>query len=134
MSSFVNLLDIIYPVGSIYYSYGEVVSPASTVGGTWSRIKDTFLWFSSNDANIGKTGGEQTHTLTIDEIPSHNHDSNGAWIIHDAGSWASRGSTNQGTYNTPFESSAMSWSYSGGGKAHNNMPPYVECAAWHRTA
>lgn len=134
MSSFVNLLDIIYPVGSIYYSYGEVVSPASTVGGTWSRIKDTFLWFSSNDANIGKTGGEQTHTLTIDEMPSHNHNSSGAWIVHDAGSWASRGSTNQGTYNTPFESSAMSWSYSGGGKAHNNMPPYVECAAWHRTA
>lgn len=73
MSSFVNLLDIIYPVGSIYYAYGTATSPASTVGGTWSRIKDAFLWFTSDDAALGKTGGEEAHTLTIDEMPAHSH-------------------------------------------------------------
>lgn len=73
MSSFVNLLDIIYPIGSIYYAYGAATSPASTVGGTWSRIADTFLWFTSDDAALGETGGEKTHTLTVNEMPSHNH-------------------------------------------------------------
>lgn len=114
MSSFVNLLDIIYPIGSIYYAYGTATSPASTVGGTWSRIENKFLWFTETDSNIGKTGGEMAHTLTINEMPSHNHSSNGTWIVHDAGSWATRGSTNQGSYNTPFASTPLEWSYAGG--------------------
>lgn len=44
MSNFVNLLDIIYPVGSIYFSTSSV-SPASSVGGTWTQLK-TFLYGS----------------------------------------------------------------------------------------
>lgn len=73
MSLFVNLLDIIYPIGSIYYAYGTATSPASTVGGTWSRINDRFLWFTGTDSNIGKTGGEMAHTLTLTEMPTHAH-------------------------------------------------------------
>lgn len=46
MSNFVNLLDIIYPVGSLYFNTSGV-SPADSVGGTWEQIKD---------ANIAATG------------------------------------------------------------------------------
>lgn len=69
MSNFVNLMDIVYPVGSIYQSM-NATSPASSIGGTWTQLK-TFLY----GANTAKqTGGEATHTLTVNEMPSHAHD------------------------------------------------------------
>jgi hypothetical protein len=68
MSNFVNLMDIIYPVGSIYQSM-NATSPADSVGGTWTQLK-TFL-YGSDAAN--NTGGEATHTLTTYEIPAHRH-------------------------------------------------------------
>lgn len=68
MSNFVNLLDIVYPVGSIYQSMSKI-SPADIIGGTWTQIK-TFL-YGADTAN--QTGGEATHTLTVDEMPSHGH-------------------------------------------------------------
>ena len=42
MSNYVNLLDIVYPVGSIYISVNNI-SPADSVGGTWVKIEDKFL-------------------------------------------------------------------------------------------
>lgn len=68
MSNFVNLLDIVYPVGSIYQSM-SATSPADFIGGTWTKIK-TFL-YGADTAN--QTGGEAEHTLTINEMPKHNH-------------------------------------------------------------
>ena len=68
MSNFVNLMDIVYPVGSIYQSM-NATSPASSIGGTWTQLK-TFLYGADT---AKKTGGEATHTLTIGEMPSHSH-------------------------------------------------------------
>lgn len=68
MSNFVNLLDIVYPVGSIYQSM-SATSPADFIGGTWTKIK-TFLYGADT---AKETGGEATHTLTTDEMPKHNH-------------------------------------------------------------
>lgn len=68
MSNYVNLLDVVYPVNSIFQSMSSA-SPASTIGGTWTQIK-TFL-YGSNSAK--QTGGETTHTLTVDEMPTHTH-------------------------------------------------------------
>lgn len=68
MSNFVNLMDIVYPIGSIYQSM-SVTSPASTIGGTWTKI-NTFLYGADT---VGQTGGERTHTLTIVEMPTHAH-------------------------------------------------------------
>lgn len=74
MSNFVNLMDIIYPVGSIYQSM-NATSPASSIGGTWTQLK-TFLYGSTT---AKQTGGEATHTLTIDEMPKHQHAANSWW-------------------------------------------------------
>lgn len=68
MSNFVNIMDIIYPVGSIYQSM-NATSPASSIGGTWTQLK-TFLYGSTT---AKQTGGEATHKLTVNEMPSHNH-------------------------------------------------------------
>lgn len=66
------LIDIIYPIGSIYMSVNSV-SPEVFLGGEWEQIKDTFLLSSGDSREVGVTGGEETHTLTTAEMPSHNH-------------------------------------------------------------
>lgn len=122
-----SLRDYIYPVGSVYICYSHV-SPADLFGGTWVRIENAFLWGVDSKGTIGQTGGEKTHTLTLDEIPAHSHGS--VYSQHvDA------------TKLYPWlttSSSPPSLAYgavpAGGGAAHNNMPPYVQVSIWRRTA
>lgn len=56
MSNFVNLLDIIYPVGSVYITFSDV-SPANSVGGSWEKIDGKFLQSSSETDSLNSTGG-----------------------------------------------------------------------------
>lgn len=65
---FINLLDILHPVGSLYMSFSST-SPAETIGGTWTQIIDKCL----RAANNINSGGADTITLNISQIPSHNH-------------------------------------------------------------
>ena len=67
-----DLLNLVYPVGSIYWSSNDT-DPAILFGGTWVRIKDKFLWAMGDSDTLNSTGGKKTHTLTIDEMPSHGH-------------------------------------------------------------
>ena len=71
------LLNVIYPVGSIYMSVNST-SPQTLFGGTWEQIKGRFLLAAGSngsdvDVTLGATGGEAKHTLTVAELPSHNH-------------------------------------------------------------
>lgn len=120
-----SLRDYIYPVGSVYISYSHV-DPATLFGGTWVRIQNAFLWAVDSSGSIGLTGGAKTHTLTVDEIPAHSH-----------GSVYSQHATSTNKY--PWMTAGMgSLAYgpvsTGGGAAHNNMPPYVQVSVWRRTA
>ena len=56
MSNFVNLLDIIYPVGSVYITFSDV-SPVDSVGGSWEKIDGKFLQSSSDNNKVDSTGG-----------------------------------------------------------------------------
>lgn len=60
MSNFVNLLDIVYPVGSVYITVNRV-SPADNVGGTWEKIEDRFLKGASSTQNPSDVGGSENH-------------------------------------------------------------------------
>ena len=66
-----NLINLIYPVGSIYMSMNNI-SPATFLGGTWEQIKDRFL-LSAGSKEVGSTGGEESHTLSVAETPAHTH-------------------------------------------------------------
>lgn len=69
MSNYVNLMDIVYPVGSVFIS-NSGVSPASSIGGTWTKLdSDTFICCGTPNT----TGGANSIRLTINEMPSHNH-------------------------------------------------------------
>ena len=66
----------IYPVGSIYMSVNST-NPSTLFGGEWEQIEDRFLLACGTNHNNGETGGEATHTLTTNEMPSHNHTQDG---------------------------------------------------------
>jgi microcystin-dependent protein len=66
------LLDLIYPVGSIYWSK-NATNPSYLFGGTWVQIKDKFILAAGDDYKINTSGGAATHTLTTAQLPSHTH-------------------------------------------------------------
>ena len=63
-----------WPVGSIYTST-KPTSPAELFGGTWEAIEDVFLYCAGPKHAAGETGGAETHTQTIEEMPTHKHSS-----------------------------------------------------------
>lgn len=73
----VNITDIIYPVGSIYETMDSSFNPSESFGGTWERIKGKVLvGVDESDSTFKSSkliGGEKSHTLTINEMPSHEH-------------------------------------------------------------
>lgn len=72
MSNFVNLLDIIYPVGSLYFSVSKV-SPANSVGGTWEQIKDAVLAASGDSYSGDVNNYHGNKAMTVSQMPSHSH-------------------------------------------------------------
>jgi len=68
--------DLVYPVGSIYMSVNDT-NPATIFGGTWEKIEGRFLLGTSIDYPLGEKKGEKQHTLTTNEMPSHNHSDSG---------------------------------------------------------
>lgn len=125
------ILEAVYPVGSIYMSVNST-SPATLFGGTWKAIQGKFLLGADgNTYKAGNTGGEAAHTLTESEMPSHKHS---IWFPNDGGEQSAEiGYPNTGSKNT-YYAEASKTSGTGGGAAHNNMPPYLAVYIWKRTA
>jgi len=68
-----DLLNRVYPVGSIYMSAVNI-SPASFLGGTWQAIEQgRMLMAAGSTWQAGTTGGAVYHTLTVQEMPAHDH-------------------------------------------------------------
>lgn len=68
-----TLLNLIYPVGSLYMSV-NAVNPATLFGfGTWTQIKDTFLLAAGDTYANAATGGSATVSLSTSQLPAHNH-------------------------------------------------------------
>lgn len=120
-----TLLNFFYPVGSIYIAYNHT-NPGTLFGGTWVRMQDGFLWASRSTDIIGQTGGEKTHTLTVDELPAHSHGS--VYSQH------AEGTKDKAWYTTSGSSLVYGTVSTGGNAAHNNMPPYIQVSIWRRTA
>ena len=66
------LLNLVYPVGSIYWS-SKNTNPGILFGGTWTQIKDKFILAAGDYYSNGATGGAATVTLTVSNMPSHSH-------------------------------------------------------------
>lgn len=120
-----RLVDMLYPIGSIYMNVSET-SPETLFGGKWEQIKDTFLLASGTAYVGGTTGGEASHTLTLDEMPSHEHTGKGwAAVTDGSGSYYVLGAAGN-------SSRTYSTNTTGGSQPHNNMPPYLAVYVWKR--
>ena len=128
-----SFLNILYPVGTIYTSVSNA-NPGLTMGGTWVMFGagKTLVGVDTTDTDfntVEQTGGEKTHLLTIDEMPSHNHNKLKLRWGTAAGANAVYGSNGTGS-----GSDRDSESFEGGNQPHNILQPYVTVYFWKRTA
>ena len=125
-----TLLDWTKPIGSIYQSTDDT-DPSKLFGGTWEKIEGRFLLATNEKYKVGSTGGEESHTLTENEIAPHRHP---IWFPNAGGEQSAEiGYPEAGSKNTWY-AEASKTAAAGGGKAHNNMPPYYAVHTWRRTA
>ena len=123
------ILQALYPIGSIYMSV-TYFDPATVFGGVWEQIQDTFLLAAGSTYAGGTTGGEATHTLTVNEMPSHTH----ALRLQYGSNTSSISALNWTGEVTNWQSFSGATENTGGSAAHNNMPPYLVVYVWKRTA
>lgn len=71
MANYVNLLDIVYPVGSVYIST-NTTSPSNSIGGTWTAINNAILAASGSDYTV-QSGFGGNKAMTVEQMPSHSH-------------------------------------------------------------
>ena len=136
-----------HPIGSYYWSE-DSADPSELFGGTWERIKDRFLYALGDSGAAGDKGGEATHVLTVNEMPSHTHTQNSHTHTY-TDYYATKSTANDfnrsyvntavsdvgNTYTTRTSNGTTAVNQNtGGGQAHNNMPPYVKAYCWKRTA
>ena len=153
--AWINLLDVVYPVGSLYFT-NNATSPAAIVGGSWTKIEEAAI--RSSDT-VGYVGTDE-HAITTNEMPVHKHSASGStgsagshthdmYVKTNAASGSSRQAIQYSSDNSGGEwkwsssnasagshthSVSISVNNTGGGKAHNNMPPYQAVSIWERTA
>lgn len=148
----ITFVDAIYPVGAIFQTTSDV-NPNDYFGvGVWEKIENAFLY--GGGTKIAKSmGGEETHTLTLSEMPSHSHSGS----TNSAGShthtlhrpigdkdycngnspatwWGANKNGSETTSSSGNHSHNLSLNNTGGNAAHNNMPPYYVMHIWHRVS
>lgn len=162
-------LLLAHPVNSYYWS-SEATDPAELFGGTWVAVIDKFILAAGPSYTAGTTGGNASHThttgdhtLTVSEMPSHNHVvkifnsnnetgtamgatgtgwkalSNGAELSSGTVTWHDSSFTTVGSGYGDTTGNAM---LTGGGGPHShgdtgsasNLPPYEVAYCWRRTA
>lgn len=146
------LLEAIYPVGSIFINTTGT-NPSTFLGGTWEEFGKGRVLVGQDTSQtefdtLEETGGEKTHTLTTQEMPSHNHMSK----IYSKNYNDNKSIPGNRAYARSFADITGGWNYtvngetggqtvdtiesgnSGSGQAHNNLQPYVVVSMWKRTA
>lgn len=104
--AYVNLIDLVYPVGSFYISNSST-SPQTRFGGSWTQITNAVL----RAYNGTGYAGSDTHAITVNEMPSHKHAL--TWNLAEYGSGNSQ--THTSDWNVPSSSRQYTES-TGGGK------------------
>lgn len=139
-----------HPIGS-YYISDDNTPPQDIFGGEWIRIEGRFLFGRSTNPtanqNVGDVGGEYSHTLTSEELPTHNH--RGMFWNFLANGW--QVDLNVGTIGYGLQWKGVGGSLTEGGglgdkngnlmtantgdsQPHNNMPPYIMTNIFKRIA
>ena len=154
-----QVIDIVYPVGSIWETTTNDDPNTLWAGTTWVKMDAGRVLVAAGSYtesgttytyNLGDTGGEAKHQLSTDELANHNHkatisvDGNHR---HDSGlndGWngsaypaGSGDKSTDGVYHTSYSGDHLhivTIASSGGNQRHENRPPYTVINRWKRTA
>lgn len=147
-STFSNMLDLVYPTGSIFQSMNDNHNPQTLFGGNWGAIDGYFLQsVATSTANANTAIGGNAVTLTVNNLPSHVHSIAGAYtsssgsdgavdyILYNRWSLQGRGwyynmsgdGTDTDTDMLPLNKQCLSKSFS-------IIPRSKTCHAWNRTS
>lgn len=155
-----EIFECCWPIGSIFIT-SKSDDPTTLIKGAtnsvWKKIEGRFLIGADNTYIIQSIGGEATHTLTQNEIPSHSHTNPdarfwGGWGI--AGQGVNGTIVSNATWGTASGYNREQWgeqganvanqfflaqqtdyvSYTGGNQPHNNIPPYYAVHIWERVS
>jgi len=136
------IADVIYPVGSLFFSIDNNNPGSRMEGTTWRQVAEGKFVAgvgTGTDTNGGThtvtagdtdTTGEYDHTLTVSEIPPHTHPiKNSSKLGNDDniayyGDWGNPNRLNQPSPLLPDNT--------GGGQPHNNLPPAFGMYVWER--
>lgn len=121
-----------HPIGSIEINTSGT-NPSEYLGGVWESFGSgrTLVGVDSSDSDFDtaeETGGEKTHTLTVAEMPKHKHLNGYKFRDGSGSSWGYRVTYGAKEGNTDGTSDGET----GGGKAHNNLQPYITVYFWKR--
>ena len=141
------IADVIYPVGSLFFSKDNN-NPGSRMAGTsWIQVaQGQFMAGVGTGTDINGTShtvatgdsdttGEYKHTLTVNELPAHTHDT----VVDNKDYTGIPNSANEaghrvGSQNNASYALSITSSTTGGGQSHNNLPPAFGMYVWERTA
>ena len=131
-----ELYNAIFPVGQIVIK-GDNEDYTNWLGFTWERtaVGKVLVGIDSTDTDfntIGKTSGEKTHTLKLQEMPKH---------THNLKTGARTNAWTEPNYAISYQYQAASaivssegMESSGSSQPHNNLQPYQVVAYWKRIA
>lgn len=104
-------------------------------GTEWEQISEgTFLMAAGAKYESGNKYGSNTHTLTVSEIPSHNHAVNAKTCNTEGATNYGLWSPGNGFNNRAYVDKGTLWSTNAGsGQPHNNIPQSIAVPLWHRT-
>lgn len=143
-----NIIDFIYPIGSIYMSVNNI-SPATFLGGTWEQIQNRFLLSAGSSYEAGSTGGSSSHEHTLSSnggatirkyssqfimgrVSTAGNMPNSAGSLGDDGSWwvtnAEADTATQQIDTTKFTGVSLY----GNTDITTNLPPYLTVYMWKR--
>ena len=113
---------------SIPLQYSELID---LIGNTLPNLGGNVIIGTNENYPLNTTGGETAHTLSVDEIPSHNHSVITQFppqgFVGGVTVWGSGGNHTQGYEggdNQLSNQGNITIGNNGGGNSHNNMQPY----------
>lgn len=145
-----HIVDMIYPIGTVYLTMDEKDPKELFPGTKWKKISEGKYLAGvgvGRDVNkflqgigVGEGAGEYVHTLTVEELPEHDH----TVRVNNTGNpdgWVDRSRDYERQYwhtcynvVNDYHHIQPKTNSTGGNKPHNNMPPYFGVFVWQRTA
>lgn len=141
-SSIATAFQTLLPVGAKWYGGDNSANPSTYIPGmsatTWVATNvgrvPVGKAASGTFGTVGATGGAETHTLSVSEMPSHRHVNSSFAQYVNAANAGALDRTQPGSGSNQGFIDIRNTQYEGGGGAHNNLQPYQVEYIWIRTA